>query len=438
MSAATSDSAEGRTAASPAGSVTAPSAASERPRFLRTFESLGDANYRWFFGAMVAGFTGLSMQTFVAGWLTYELTGSFAALGFMSLANGLSNIVFSNIGGGMADRVARKQSLVQTGQVMSAVTAFVMVVIIAAGWLHFWHVVAAAMLLSGAHILTMPARQSLTPDVAGMHRLQNAAALYTFGQNTATLLMPATAGFILGAAGGDAPAAKYVYAIICGVQFGAALLLGRVRVPPREVSGARRAILGELIAGLRYVRHHPQIRLILGFHIFAAMFVATYMSLLPGFAKEVLGVGASRLGLLQAMLGLGAISGALIVGSLPPRRRGTVLLVAVVWLGAALAVMSLITSYTLALPAAVLIGMGQTGYLTMCPVLLQTYVDPEFRGRVLSIYLMQFGLWSIGIFGIGLLANAAGPQTAMRVSAVLLAGGALTMLAFVRSFREID
>lgn len=100
--------------------------------------------------------------------------------------------------------------------------------------------------------------------------------------------------------------------------------------------------------------------------------------------------------------------------------------------------MSLITSYTLALPAAVLIGMGQTGYLTMCPVLLQTYVDPEFRGRVLSIYLMQFGLWSIGIFGIGLLANAAGPQTAMRVSAVLLAGGALTMLAFVRSFREID
>jgi len=82
--------------------VTAPSAASERPRFLRTFESLGDANYRWFFGAMVAGFTGLSMQTFVAGWLTYELTGSFAALGFMSLANGLSNIVFSNIGGVMS------------------------------------------------------------------------------------------------------------------------------------------------------------------------------------------------------------------------------------------------------------------------------------------------------------------------------------------------
>ena len=418
--------------------VAAPTIESTRPRFFRTFESLADPNYRWFFSSMVAGFSGLAMQTFIAGWLTYELTGSFAALGMMSLANGVSNIVFSNIGGVLADRVARKQSLVQTGQVMSAVVALVTGLLIAFDMIAFWHVVVSAMLLSGAHILTMPARQSMTPDVAGLHRLQNAAALYTFGQNSATLLMPGVAGFLVGAVGQGVGGAQYVYFLIVAVQAAAALLLGRVRVPRRELSGAKRAIVSELAQGFRYVRDTPRIRLILTFHIYVALFLSTYIALLPGYAKEVLDVGAAQVGLLASAAGVGAVTGSLIVGSLPNRRRGVALLLAVTWLGGALAVFSFATTYWMALPLAVLIGMGQTGYLTMTPVLLQTYVDPDYRGRVLSVYLMQFGLWSIGIFGIGVLANAAGPQAALRVAALALAGGALTMLLLARGFRDID
>ena len=387
----------------------------------RTLDSLREVSFRWFFASMFAGFAAISMQMFVAGWLTFELTNSFAALGLLHLAAGISSLAASLPAGVLADKVRHRKRFIQSGQAGGAVAALVMGLLVASGGLQFWHVVAGASLLSAAHGLTMPARQALTPSVVGMERLTNAMALYTSGQNGAFLLMPALAGWLIGALGPaeGVEGAQYVYYVMAALYVGALLLLLPVRIGPRAVA-TREGPIAQLAAGLRYVRRDPVMRPLLTYNASVALFWMTYVALLPGYAKDVLDVGAGSLGVLLSASGLGAVAGSLVVASLPSRQRGQIWLLSVVLIGVAMLAFSLTTIYWVALATAVLIGVGQAGYLALGSVLLQAYVDDDYRGRVLSIYLMQFGLMSLGTLAVSLVANVLGAQLAVGLSASVL------------------
>lgn len=392
-----------------------------RPR-IRTFDSFGLVGFRWFFGSMFAGFAAIGTQLFLGGWLAFELTGSFAALGVLHLAAGVSSLAASLPAGVLADKVRRRKRFIQGGQAAGAAASLAMGLLVASGSLQFWQVAAGAALLSAAHALTMPARQALTPSVVGMERLTNAMALYTSGQNGAFLLMPALAGWMiaaLGPAGGGVGGAQYVYYLMAALYLGALALLQPVAIGPRAAAGPSRA-LGQLADGLRYAARHPVMRPLLGYNAAAALFWMTYMALLPGYAKEVLGAGASALGVLLSAGGLGAVAGSLAVASIPARRRGRVWLLSVLLIGAAMLLFAFNSIYWIALAAAAAIGLGQAGYLALGSVLLQAYVDDAYRGRVLSVYLMQYGLMSMGTLAVSLVASAVGPQLAVGLSAAVL------------------
>ena len=132
-----------------------------------------------------------------------------------------------------------------------------------------------------------------------------------------------------------------------------------------------------------------------------------------GYAKEVLGVGAGALGLLLSMGGLGAVGGSLVVASIPGGQRGRVWMLSVALIGIAMLVFSVNTVFWIALVCAVGIGIGQAGYLSLGSVLLQAYTDEDYRGRALSVYMMQYGLMSLGTLLVSLVANAIGPQIAV-------------------------
>ena len=343
--------------------------------------------------------------------------------------------------------------MVQIGQAINALLALTVGVLIASGELVFWHLVAAAVIQGGAMNAMMPARQAMTPDVVGMERLTNAIALNTSGMNAARLLMPGIAGFVVAALGGGdgyiAPA-QWVYFANVFLYGWAMVGVGLVRVPDKPNVRPRvpgkiaflvdetRSGWRELKLGARYVWNTPTIRLLLACNFLMVFFSMTYFMLLPGFAKDVLDTGPFRLGLLTSISGVGSLAGSLVIASLPDRRRGLILLSSSLVLGIALIAFSASTTYWLSAGLLVLVGIGQSGRMSLSNVLVQSNTADEFRGRVMSIYMMEFSLMSIGIYFVGMLANYFGPQIAVGGSAVGLVIMSLLLLIFVPTYRNLQ
>jgi MFS family permease len=400
-----------------------------------------DENFRWFFAALFGNFTAMNMQMFMRGWLVFELTGSFAALGIMSLAGGVAGLAPALFGGVIADRVRQKKHVVQIGQGLNAIIVLAVGTLIATDLLRFSHLVVAALCQGAVMNTMMPSRQALTPEILGMERLMNAIALNTMGMNAARLLMPGFAGWLVGALsdGSGISAAQWVYYMMCGLYASSILALIKVKVEDRIAPlGGEVPALRDLAAGFRYVWKTPTIRMLLLCHFFMALFSMTYFMLLPGFAKEVLNTGPGRLGLLTSVSGVGSLIGSLIIASLPNRRRGLILLLSSLLLGVALVPFSISTSYWLSVGILTIVGLGQAGRMSLSNVLVQAYVEDEYRGRVMSIYMMEFSLMGVGIFLIGLLANVIGPQMAVGGSAAALAIMSVLLLVFLPAYRELD
>ena len=379
----------------------------------------------------------MNMQMFMRGWLVFELTGSFAALGIMSLANGIAGLVPALFGGVFADRVRQKKHVVQIGQGLNAIIVLVVGTLIAMDLLRFSHLVVAALCQGAVMNTMMPSRQALTPEILGMERLMNAIALNTMGMNAARLLMPGFAGWLVGALGDGGGISAYF--MMAGLYASSILALLKVRVQDRIAPvGGEVPALRELTAGFRYVWKAPTIRMLLLCHFFMALFSMTYFMLLPGFAKEVLNTGPGRLGLLTSISGVGSLIGSLIIASLPSRRRGLILLLSSLLLGVGLVAFSISTSFWLSVGILAIVGLGQAGRMSLSNVLVQAYVEDEYRGRVMSIYMMEFSLMGVGIFFIGLLANVIGPQIAVGASAVALAITSVLLLVFLPAYRELD
>jgi MFS family permease len=384
----------------------------------------------------------MNMQMFIRGWLVFELTGSFAALGIMSLANGTAGVATALFGGVIADRVRQKKHVVQIGQGLNALVVLAIGILIATDLLRFSHLIVAALVQGAVMNTMMPSRQALTPEILGMERLMNAVAINTMGMNAARLMMPGFAGWLVGALGGDSGggiwAAQFVYYMMVAMYGWSILGLLKVRVadrvPPEGGSGPP---MQEMAAGFRYVWETPTIRMLLGCNFLMVLFSMTYFMLLPGFAKEVLDTGPARLGYLTSISGMGSVIGSLIVASLPNRRRGLVLLLSSLLLGCGLVAFSISTSYWLSVAILTVVGLGQAGRMSLSNVLVQAYVADDFRGRVMSIYMMEFSLMSLGVFLIGLIANELGPQIAVGGSALALVVMASGLLIFVPAYRNL-
>jgi len=163
-----------------------------------------------------------------------------------------------------------------------------------------------------------------------------------------------------------------------------------------------------------------------------------YMTLLPIFADNVLKVGASGMGVLGSISGVGAMVGSLVFASLPNKKRGLMLVAGSLILGVALVGFSFSTSWYLSMGLIVFVGLGQTARMTLGNTLIQYYVDDDYRGRVLSIYVMEFGLTSFGSFGAGMLAEAIGVEWALGGFAFTLVAVSMITLLFVPTLRKLE
>ncbi|MBM3138877.1 MAG: MFS transporter [Chloroflexi bacterium] len=414
----------------------------------RTFDSLQIPAFRWFVLSAFGMFSSMNMQLVVKGYLTFQLTGSYAALGLMSLANALPGLALSMAGGVLADRVSKKH-IMQWAQALSAVNSLAIAVLLALGMLRFEHLFISAIFQGGVQAIMMPARQSIVPELVGMRRLMNAIALNSAGMNTMRLVGPAAAGLLIAAVG-----SAWVYFIITGLyMFAVATMLpiparpapaaepvaAAVAAPAvamRGRGGARSVV--ELVDGFRYVGRNRLIGMLLVVNFLVVMGSMPYMMLLPGFVEDRLGGGAKELGLLMSISGSGALVGSLVLASMPPRHRGRILLGAALVLALTLIVFAWSTSFVLSMGLMVLVGLAQQGRMSISNALLQHYVDEVYRGRVMSIYMMEFSLMSLGVFFLGFLAEAVGAEWAIGGSAAVLVLVVAALYTSLPQLRNLD
>jgi len=196
--------------------------------------------------------------------------------------------------------------------------------------------------------------------------------------------------------------------------------------------------LADIKEGFQYIRRETTILLILIFTLFVVVLSMPYMYLMPIFADDILGVGATGMGILISVSGIGAMTSSIVLASLPNKKRGAILLISSLILGLALLAFSFSRSWPISLIIIVFVGLGQAGRMTLGNTLLQYYAADEYRGRVMSFYMMERGLTSFGTFSAGLLAASMGVQWAVGSFAMLLALFSVLALIFAPRLRRLD
>jgi MFS family permease len=412
-----------------------------KKRWLSTFEAFSIINYRWFFSALCCNFASMNMQMFIRGWLVFEITGSYEKLGWMTAAGGVVGLIAAPLGGVVADRVRQKKHVLQISGAANALVTLVVTYLIATNQLAFIHLLTASIAQSTIMSAMMPSRQALTKDVVGLGILTNAIALSTSGMNTSRLLLPGLAGGMVAALGGgygNIDPAKWVYLLMTVLYVASALLMFKVAVRDRHDSEiSKESILTQISAGFSYVLQTPVIFMLLGCNFLMVFFSMTYFMLLPGFVKDVLGAGPDKLGLIISVSGMGSLIGSLIIASLSNRGRARILLSGAMLMGVSLLLFSMSTNYWLSLALLTVVGFGQSARMSLSNVLIQSYVDDDYRGRVMSIYMLEMSVLSISIYPISVLADIFGPQWAVGVSAaclIVLVG----VLFTIPAYRDLD
>jgi MFS family permease len=410
---------------------------------LRTFDSLRIPSFRFFWAALLCQMTAMNMQMMARSLLIYRLTGSTAILGIMSLFNAIPMLLLSLFGGVLADRLPKKTVMI-FGQSGSAVISLGIALSLQMGFLSAdqegsWWILAVAALFQGTiQGLMMPSRQAMIPEIVGGEQLLNAISLSNVGTSVMRFVAPAVTGFLI-----DAFDFQAVYYTMTAMYLLSVVFLiflhvkGNTRV---RASGA----LADIKEGIGYLRRQTIILFILAFSLFAVLLSMPYAMLLPVFTDDILmnsvgePVGATGLGLLMSVSGIGAIAGSLVLASLPNKKRGLMLIVGTLVMALALVVFAFSKSMTLSLAIIVFIGLGQTSRMALGNTLIQYYTDPEYRGRVMSIYMMQFGLTSFSAAIAGVVAETVDIQWVIGGLAMILALIALMSLGFARRLRRLD
>lgn len=394
-----------------------------------TFRALHSRNYRLFFGGQGVSLVGTWMQQVAMSWLVYRLTGSAFLLGAVAFATQIPSFVLAPLTGVLADRWNRHRILVAT-QTVSMVQAFLLAALTLSGAVHVWHLIALGLLLGCVNAFDIPARHSFVVDMVERREMMgNAIALNSFMFNAARLIGPSIAGLLVASAG------EGVCFLINGLSFGAVIgALLAMRVPPRKGSPRAAHMLGELREGVSYAFNSRPIRAILLLVSVVGLMGMSYAVLMPIFAKDIIGGGPRTLGFLMSAAGVGALLGTLYLAS---RREVAglewALPVSTVIFGAGVTAFALSHQLWLSLLLLFVAGFGLIVQMALCNTILQTIVDDDKRGRVMSLYSMAFmGMAPIGSLIAGALAARLGAPFAVAT------GGSVCMVAALLFATELD
>ncbi len=357
-------------------------------------------------------------------WLVYRLTHSAVLLGAVGFSAQFPIFALAALGGVAADRFDRRK-LILTTQIAAAAQSFLIAILALSGRIEIWHIFVIALGIGIATAFDIPARQSFIVETVARTDLMNAIALNSSAFQTARMVGPALAAFIL-AAGYE----EGFCFLLNGFSYLVMILaVYAIKLRPERRERPSHDLLGELKDGLRYVWSQRAVRYLIAFLSVSSFWGASYVALMPIFAAEVLGSGSNGLGILMSASGTGSIVGALFVAARASAKGPTHIrrFVAGCGLGLGLVLVGFSQSKSLLLSAVFSAGAGAlllalAATINSC---VQLTVPDEIRGRTMSIYaLMYVGALSLGTLFSGLVAGRIGAPWAVSFAGIMAIGTA--------------
>ena len=358
--------------------------------------------------------TAMQMQMVVRSYLTYEITSSPFLLGLVNAGFSIPMLLLALFGGAIADRMERKL-IIQIGQLVAVVLSLVIGISIATDTVTWMHLLGVSMAQGALFSFLVPARQALIPQLVGKDNLTNAMSLDAAAMSATMLVAPAIGGVLYNVIGPDG-----VYYLITGCGVLAILFTSAVKAPARDKSRARTAMLGDIKSGLMYVVRSRMVLVLIILGLLTTLLAQPFRFIMPVFVVDVYGKGPESMGLLVAITGVGALIGSLWIASIGKWHRGLLLLGSGLVSGVALLLVASIPVYFAAAGIMILLGLGDAGRQTLNQAMIMEEVDDEYRGRVMSIFMMIWGMMPLGVLPAGLLAEAVSGQFAVGVMATLL------------------
>jgi MFS family permease len=396
-------------------------------RRLRTFAALHHREFLLLWSGQAATAMAMWMDQVARGWLMYELTDSPVQLGLVHGVQAVPILLLSPVAGSVADRYSRKLQVVGA-QVLAGLMYAVLAVLIVSGRIQPWHLYATAFAMAMVQTFHQPARAAMVADAVPPDELTNAIGLTSVMFNVARSTGPALAGFLIATLG-----TASCYAVQLGFYGLAVVWTIQLRPAPSISPGVRgRGVHGSsfgqsIIEGWRFSWRTEAVRAGLLIMMCASLFIVPFTTLLPVFARDLLGVGATGQGALLTAMGLGALCSAVLIASLGDRLpRGLLMLWGVTIYGLSVVAFAASDAFHLSLAVMTLVGFAHVSSHALVQTVVQTYSPAAFRGRTMAIFHMSSVVLTLGCMLAGALAAVVGARWAV---ASMGATGALLIVA---------
>ena len=392
---------------------------------------LRQRNFGLVWSAITLAAMASQMETVVVVWYVLNLTDSPLLVGLTASARMGFNFL-ALFAGATADIVPRRTLLVIVEALLASL-AVLMLILIASGMIQVWHIFVITLASGLARIFQQPTAQSLAVDSVPQDRISNAVALINAGMNIALVAGPLLGGILFDLYGPDG---AYVLVAAFYILSGtAALMMGATRVGAAQ---KRESVFTAVVQGLKYVKGQQL--------LWAALLVAViinitgfsfHTTLMPIFARDVLGRDSVGLGLLISFFGIGALVGSMVWASIPNlRHTGMLCILAVIGWHGTMILFATSTNFYISLGILLVTGMMFSSTLVLLLTVLMQNARPEFRGRIMGLRTLAIYAHAFGSLAAGALAGTVGaPMTANIIGIVGIA--MIVALAFlVPKFRR--
>ena len=377
---------------------------------LRSFKH-SEFRHMWF--SMLAMMSGLQMAFVAQGYLAYDLSDSASVLGLIYGAQALPMLLFPLFAGVAADRFGRR-TIIQIGQVMTASIALLIAISIYTDLIVWQHLLVMGVIHGIVMAFSLTARQAAIPDLVPKADLENAVALNGALLSITTAAAPGIGGALYALAG-----PWVVFALVAFLGLISVALSGKLPslTPPKQ---SHPAVVQEIIVGLKHIINFPSLKIVILMSLITASLIMPFRFVLPVFVVDVYQKGPAALGLMMTLMGVGAFFGSLILAIKRDGNRGILLLLISGLSGVVLLVIVLIPNYAVGLLLVAILGITDAGRRIPIQGLIMKISEPEYRGRIMSVYMMTFGIVNLMVLPVGFATEHLGGQWVIGFMALLL------------------
>ncbi|RCJ39785.1 MFS transporter [Nostoc punctiforme NIES-2108] len=396
--------------------------------------ALRSKNFQLFFAGQGISLVGTWMTQLATIWLVYDLTNSPLMLGVVGFSSQIPSFFLAPFGGVFVDRFSRYRTLIGT-QILAMIQSLTLAALALTGVIEVWQIIALSLFQGFINALDAPARQAFVPELVE-HRedLANAIAINSTMVNGARLIGPAIGGLLIAGVG-----TGYCF-LIDGLSYIAVIAaLLAMQVKPWKNSVTDGNPLQKVKEGFVYAFSFPPIRAILLLSALVSLMGLQNTILVPVIAEQVLKGGAESLGFLMAASGVGALTGGIYLATRQTILGiGKLIALAPAILGIGLIAFSLSKFLPLSLFTMLFVGLGTILQIAASNTFLQTIVEDDKRGRLMSLYTMSFlGMIPVGNLLGGLLASHIGAPNTLIIDGIACILGSIIFSRQLPALRKI-